>query len=409
MNMKVDLKDNTQKKYLILIAGMIIQLCAGVIYMWSIFKQPVADYLLWDSGSAALTSSIMLVSFVFGMIVGGKILTKFNLRLTAVMGTIIMSAGILTASFVTSSMPDLLYVTYGVAGGFGVGIVYTCTLSVVQRWFFDRRGFATGMMVGAFGFSLVIFAPLADYLLDNIGVSETFQIFGIAFLIICLICSMFLVMPPKEYAVGNSKTSVISSQKQYIAKEMIRTRSFYLIIISMFFILSAYFILNPLFKTLGVERGLTDSIATMGVMITGACSACGRLFITWMSDKIGRHKSLLTVFTLTLVGVIAIIYAENILFIACLAIIAFAFGGASGIYATVTADHFGTVNMGTNYGIVSLGFAASALVFPLISKYLSPDGDYTMSFVVSAMSCIAALICIMLLKQQKNDQSTNYE
>jgi OFA family oxalate/formate antiporter-like MFS transporter len=111
-----------------------------------------------------------------------------------------------------------------------------------------------------------------------------------------------------------------------------------------------------------------------------------------------------------LTGVVLVIFAQNLLFIACLALIAFAFGGAAGIYAPVTSDHFGTKNMGSNYGFVMLGFGASALIFPLLSTRLAAGVDYTLSFLVCAATAIASLICILLLRKfsdVKNNAKAN--
>lgn len=397
----------SRERYRILIAGVIIQFCAGIIYMWSVFKQPVADHLDWDPASSALTSSFMLVAFVAGILIGGRIMDLIGPKKTCIAGSIMMSLGILASSFVTSSDPYLIYLTYGIIGGFGVGTVYTCTVSPIQKWFFDKRGFATGIMVGAFGFSLVLFAPLANYLLSNVGVPSTFQIFGLAFLIICTACAFFITSPPDDY-VPKPGSASMNTEKQYTPKEMLRTKAFYLITLSLFFVIPAYFILNPLFMSLGMDRGLSESLAVMGVMITGICSASGRLAITWMSDHIGRTVALLMIIGLTLLGVILVIFAQNIMFIICLAIIAFAFGGAAGIYATVTSDHFGTKNMGSNYGFVMIGFGASALIFPFLSNAISGDGDYTMAFIVCAVTCIASLACVLLLRMgSKKNVSAN--
>jgi len=396
LSISYDVRAN-RKKYAVLIAGVILQFCAGIIYMWSVFKKPVADYLDWTSSASALTASFMLVAFVAGILIGGRLMDRIGPKNVCVIGSLTMSLGILASSLVTPSYPQIIYLTYGVIGGFGVGTIYTCTVSSIQKWFYDRRGFATGLMVGAFGFSLVLFAPLANALLSGIGVPYTFAAFGIAFLIICISASLFISNPPKDYVIA--KATSASSQKQYTTREMLRTRSFYLITISLFLILPAYFILNPLFMSLGEARGLSESLAVMGVMITGVCSASGRLFITWISDHIGRMASLLMIIGFTLIGSIVVIFAENILFVICLALVAFGFGGAAGIYATVTSDHFGTKNMGSNYGFVMIGFGASALIFPLLSTNIASDGDYTMSFAICSVTCIASLLCILILRK----------
>ena len=393
-----------KKRYIILIAGVIIQFCAGIIYMWSVFNGPVAEYLGgWDTSAAKLTASFMLVAFVAGILIGGRIMDKIGPRTTCLSGAIMMSVGILASSFVTSSFPELIYVTYGLIGGFGVGVVYTCTVSPIQKWFYDRKGFATGVMVGAFGFSLVIFGPLAENLLPSFGVPATFQMFGIAFLILCIPAALLIKNPTAEYINNLRGPMSPSKQKQYTTKEMLRTRSFYLITFSLFFVLAAFFIMNPAVKELGNQRELGD-LVSLCVPLIGICSASGRLFITWVSDKIGRMMSLFFISGMTIVGSIGIIFAEGVFFLICLAVITFAFGGAAGIYATVTSDHFGAQNMGSNYGFVMLGFGASALVFPFISNILLNGGtDYTMSFVLAAVACVFAIICVVLLRKPKTE------
>jgi len=388
--MKVAVKN----RYLILVMGMIIQLCAGIIYMWSVFKGPVSTHLSWDSASASITSSIMLATFVIGIIIGGRMQDKYSPAPVALAGSIFLGLGMILSSFTPQSSPWLIYVFYGIIGGFGVGCVYTTTVSVVQKWFPDKRGFATGMMVGAFGFSLVLFAPLTNMLLINWGVPKTFLFFGILFMVICSICSLLLSNPETKQQGGMS----VSTQKQYTTKEMLRTKEFYLLTLSMFFLLPAYFILNPLFKSLGMERGLTDSMATFGVMLTGVASASGRLLTSWFSDYAGRKSAITLISLITLVAALAMIFAEGILFLVCIAAIAFSFGGSASVYAATAADLFGTKHMGLNYGCVMVGFGVSALIFPIISNILSATGVYTYSFMVAATGCIITLILVAFLK-----------
>jgi OFA family oxalate/formate antiporter-like MFS transporter len=214
--------------------------------------------------------------------------------------------------------------------------------------------------------------------------------------------------PPADYATSPNKTAVMSAQKQYTTREMMRRPSFYLIALALFFVLSTYFMLNPNFISLGEERGLSHDLARTGVMITGICSAAGRLGINWLSDKISRTTSVLLISAISAVGAIAAIYADGMFFIITIAAISFAFGGIAGVSSTITADHFGTKNMGSNYGFVMLGYAASALVFMQICKSLL-DGngnDFTVPMIIAATACIGALICALLLRTQKNDQPT---
>lgn len=390
-----------KNRYLVLIMGMIVQICAGIIYMWSVFKGPVSAHLAWDPSKAAITASIMLAMFVFGIIVGGLLQDKYSPSPVAVLGSIFLGVGMILSAFTPKSSPWLIYIFYGVISGFGVGCVYTTTVSVVQKWFADKRGFATGMMVGAFGFSLVLFAPTTKYLLANWGVPKTFIFFGVLFLVICSACSLFIVNPEVKSQNG---AKVVNMQKQFTTAQMLKTKEFYLLALSLFFLLPAYFILNPLFISLGVERGLTENMAAFGVMLTGVASACGRLFTSWFSDFVGRKVGILTITLLTLAASIIIIFAHSILFLICLVVISFCFGGAASVYAATTADLFGTKHMGLNYGCVMIGFGASALIFPIISSNLASRGFYTYSFAVSSVACIITLILVAFLKIPKKSK-----
>ncbi len=388
-----------KNRYLVLAFGMVIQLCAGIIYMWSVFKGPVATHLAWDAAAAAITSSIMLAAFVLGIIFGGRLQDKFGPAPVALLGSVLLGLGMILSSFVPASSPWLIYIFYGVIGGFGVGCVYTTTVSVIQKWFFDKRGFATGMMVAAFGLSLVLFAPVTKTLLANWGVPKTFLAIGITFLVICSVCSLFLANPEVKPQAGSS--AQINVQKQFTTKEMLKTKEFYLLTLSLFFVLPAYFILNPLFMSLGVERGLTEDMAAVGVMITGIASAGGRLFTSWYSDFVGRKIGIMTIAALTLAASLGMIVAQNNVFLICLAVIAFCFGGAASVFAATAADLFGTKHIGLNYGLVMIGFGASALIFPIISTKLAATGVFTYSFIVAAVTCVITLVLAAFLKIPK--------
>ena len=390
------MKIAVKNRYVVLVMGMIMQLCAGIIYMWSVFKEPVSAHLSWNPSDAAITSSVMLSAFVIGIIVGGLLQDKYSPSPVALSGSVILGLGMVLSAFTPQSIPWLIYVFYGIISGFGVGCVYTTTVSVVQKWFPDKRGFATGMMVGAFGFSLVLFAPVTRLLLADWGVPATFIFFGILFFVICSVCSLALSNPEVK-----AQGAAASEQKQYKTSEMLKTKEFYLLTLSMFFLLPAYFILNPLFISLGVDRGLTENIAALGVMLTGIASASGRILTSWFSDFAGRKAGIVMITVITFAAALAMIFAQGIMFLICILAIAFCFGGSASVFAATAADLFGTKHMGLNYGCVMIGFGASALIFPIVSKNLASTGVYTYSFIVAASACLLTLILVSFLKIPK--------
>ena len=386
-------------RYCVLVAGMILQLCAGIIYMWSVFRQPVAEHLNWELSAASLTSSIMLAMFVLGIIFGGYAQDRLGPRKAAPAGSILIGLGMVLTSLVTNKTPWLVYITYGVIGGLGVGTVYMSAIAAVQKWFPDRRGFASGMVVSAFGFSLVVFAPLARTMLSNLGVPDTFLIFGTGFFVICIICSIFLTNPPAGHLPkGYVSPNTVSAKRQYSPKEVLKTKQFYLLAGSLVFTLPAYFMLNPIFLSLGAQRGLSEQLAVLGVMITGISSASGRLVVSWVSDKTGRKAAMIGIAVIMLASSFVMIAAKGFLFLICIVLISFGFGGASGVYSAMTAESFGTKFGGMNFGLVMLGFGISALVAQMVSNRLVAGGSYTSSFIVAAVTCVIAIVLILLMK-----------
>ena len=383
-----------RSRYTVLISGMLIQLCAGIIYMWSVFRGPVSQHLNWDSGAAAYTSSIMLASFVLGILICGRLQDRIGPKKVTMLGSCFIGAGMLLTALVPQSAPWLLYLTYGILGGFGVGSVYTCTVAVVQKWFPDKRGFATGLIVGAFGFSLVVFSPLAKFLLGKIGVPMTFVLFAAAFLLICIPCSMFIDTPEESDLPAMKKAGAVSTRVSYTPVQMLKTPQFLLLFFSMLFLLSTYFIVNPQIISLAEERGIDENLAVFTVMLTGLASASGRLLLSWISDKIGRKAALMIICFITLISAPMLIFAKGALFIAVIILIAFAFGGSSGVYAAVTADNFGTAHAGANFGCVMVAFGCSALLSPLVAGRMSVSAG----FILSACCAAAALICILIYK-----------
>jgi OFA family oxalate/formate antiporter-like MFS transporter len=151
--------------------------------------------------------------------------------------------------------------------------------------------------------------------------------------------------------------------------------------------------------SLGGERGLSDNLALLGVTLTGISSAAGRLAVSWTSDKIGRKTAMVSIAVITLCAALIMIAAEGVLFLICIMLIAFGFGGAASVYSTMTAESFGTKYGGLNFGLVMIGFGVSALVAQNVAKALTAGGSYTSSFVLAAVTCVLAIALVLMMKK----------
>jgi len=382
----------------VLVTGGVLQLFLGIIYVWSVFVAPVSAQLDWAVDKVKLTTSFMLSFFVIGILLGGRLLPKLGAQKIVLIGGLMLAAGMCAAAFVPPSAAWLIYIAYGVVGGFGVGAAYNAVISCAQKWFPQNRGFATGISVCAFGFSTVVFAPLVEWMIKSFTVKYTFLLLSGAFLLVVLAMFSFIKLPDESGA--GSASAALLEQRQYTLKEALATKEFYFITLSLMLGTAAFFILNPSLKDLAGERGLADSMRTGLVMLTGVANALGRLGVPLLSDKIGRGRGALLTLAVTAGCAAALIFVKSYAFMGVVALIAFCYGGYSGIYPVLTADHFGIKNVGSNYGAVMVGFAFSALVFPLGLRLID---DITVKFVVLAgLAAVgAALVAVMAAGKKK--------
>ncbi|MCL2432106.1 MFS transporter [Candidatus Bathycorpusculum sp.] len=393
----------------VLVAGSILQLLLGVIYVWSVFVQPVQSTFGWSDADVKFTVNIMLCCFVLGILAAGKLQVKIKASYIVLTGGMMMAAGMFITSLLSAAAPFWsIWITYGIIGGFGVGLAYNTIISSAQKWFPKKRGLATGISVFTFGFSAVIFAPLVEQLIkaNTIGLVSTFQILSIAFLIATTSLFAFIKLP--ENVVG---TASFDAQKQYTIGQMVKKVDFYLIFFSMMFLTAAFFIINPSIRLLAPMHGLEVSFGVTLVMIVGLANSAGRLAIPLLGDKIGRRGAVLAILLITAVGTASLSIINSSLFVIVIALIAFCYGGSSGIFPLVTADHFGLKNVGANYGAVMVGFMSSVLLFPYIIGQLNTgagavSADNAVKFIaLGTIAAVGALLTlILMLRTRRGDK-----
>ena len=378
----------------VLVAGVALQLFLGIIYVWSVFKAPVSAFYGWTPADVGLTANFMLCFFVVGILAGGKAQAMIGVKITTLIGGLMVAAGMLATSLIPASAAHppvfLIYIFYGIIGGFGVGAAYNAIISNAQKWFPENRGFATGVSVCAFGFSTVIFAPLVEMLNTKVDVNITFLILSGIFAVAVLATFPFIKAPEQ---VSNASVPTLKG-KQYTTGEMMKTGRFYLITASMMLGLSVFFIINPDLKGLAADKN-AETFAVFSVMVMGIFNALGRLCVPLMSDKIGREYTAITILTATALSAFGLCVAEGVLFIATISVTSFCYGGFSGLYPVITSDNFGVKYVGANYGMVMVGFMIAALLFPIVVNKI--DGQ-AMKFITLGLFALIGVALVVLLK-----------
>ncbi len=390
------------------IGCLIIQICVGILYLWSVFKSPIVTSFNWTVEAATMVSSYMLFAFVTGNLIGGFLNDKKGPRITATLGIIMFSLGVGLTAFLTPDTISWMNLTYCVLGGLGSGFAYGACVSCVQKWLPHRRGLASGLTVSAFAFSTVIFAPVSNALMQAhtvdgiVNFKPVFLTLAVVFLIAGLIGCVFVRLPDEEYKKKLPATPVSSkvhTGKECTLGQAMKTLPFWCIFLELLFINGTWTLSIPLIKGLGIERGLTEAAAILTLSITGIFNAGGRLIMATLSDKIGRTTTIIVLSVLTFIGAgLIMLGVQGAGFIVAICIIAFGYGGPASTNAAFTTDFFGAKNSGTNYGVIMLALGFSSVMFNTISAHVL-QGDVTKTYTMAAASAIIPIILMLIINR----------
>ena len=381
-------------RWWVVFGAVLLQVCLGAIYSWSLFNQPLMDKFAWTSAEVFMTYSIAIFVFAFSTIFSGRLQDQIGPRKVATIGGVLYGTGLIISSFATT-LP-MLYLGYGVLSGAGVGFAYVCPLSTCVKWFPEKKGFITGIAVGAFGAGSLIFKSIIVRFIDSVGVSSTFLYLGMIYMVLVVIGAQFLRVP--QGSTSQLKTAMKLERKNYKVKEMMKTKSFYLVWLSYMFACMPGLLVIGLAKDIGTELVMLDPlVAANAVALIALFNAGGRLLWGTVSDILGRVRVVSIMFVLTAIPLIimSIVQMNLVLFFICLAAIASSFGGFLAVYPTITSDFFGVKNLGANYGIVYQAYGIAALVGPIIKG--SATG-FSQTFLIAAGFAIAGGLITLMMK-----------
>src|ERR1700754_4413277 len=185
-------------RWVIAVAGILLQIALGAVYAWSVFRTPLVSQFGWSIAEVTLTFTISIFVLGVAAFFGGLWLNRKGPRVVAITGGALYGLGVFLASFSANKL-WWLYLTFGFIGGLGLVFAYIVTVAVLVKWFPDRRGLITGIAVGGFGAGALITAPLATRLIQSVGVLNTFAYLGIAYLIVTVVAALFMQNPSEGW------------------------------------------------------------------------------------------------------------------------------------------------------------------------------------------------------------------
>jgi len=394
-------------RWVLVAMGLLINLCLGTIYSWSVFVKPLTDYFATELGTEVTANevlmpfSVFLAFFAIAMPFTGKYIDKYGPRTMTVIGGVLTGMGWLLASTVTSV--EMLYVVYGVIGGLGVGIAYGVPVAVSARWFPDRRGLAVGLTVLGFGFSAFLTANIAGLLIESFGVMNTFRIFGIAFIILIVLFALPLSFPPANWIPPGwtPPAGGIHEVCECDRTAMLRAPAFYGLWICYFIGCLAGLMSISIAKPVGTEFEVAPVLATMLVGFFAIFNGGGRPVFGLLTDRLNPRNTSVMSFVLIGAASVALWQASSVIvYIIAFAILWGCLGGWLAIAPTATAKYFGTCDYPRCYGVVFLAYGAGAIAGPQLAGFIkTTTGDYIGVFpFVAAFAVVGIIIASLLLK-----------
>ncbi|HEV7856972.1 MAG TPA: oxalate/formate MFS antiporter [Herminiimonas sp.] len=373
-------------------------------YVWTLFTKPMMAKLGVSLPELQVTFSILIVLQTFLSPLQGYLIDKFGPKLLLATGAILTGA-----SWILSSSADSLlsvYMTYGVLGGVGTGIIYVGIVGLMVAWFPDKRGMAAGVVAAGYGMGAVLSTFPVTTSIANLGYQPTLLHFGVIFGAIAFIAALGMKRPPKDWMAGyiakNKKTIGVNSAK------MLKTPVFWLMFLMMTMMSTSGLMVISQMASFSKDFGITDAtvfgLAALPLALTVDRFTNGltRPFFGWISDRIGREKTMLIAFGLEGVAMTLWLLSRDhaLLFVLLSGVVFFGWGEIFSLFPSTLTDTFGEKHATTNYGFLYMAQGIGSIFGGPVAAYLhGATGSWIPVFaVVITLDILTALLAIAVLK-----------
>lgn len=385
-------------RWLYLILGIASLLFGGIIYGWSILKAPLAAEFGWTDSALSLNFTITICFFCLGGIVGGVMLKKLGFKLSCIISAVLSALGFVLAGGLSGNIA-MLYISYGVISGLGIGIAYSCIISTVSAWFADKKGLCSGALMMGFGASALVIGSLADAFINNpaIGWRMTFYILGAALGIMFLITGIILRMPKPGEAPEAKASAAVGAARDYTTAEMIKTGTFWKALICIVFLAAVGNTVISMARDLAISVGAAASLATTLVGVLSVCNGFGRILTGAVFDKFGRKTTMLGANFVTIIAagmtLLAVLMSSTPLCIVGLCLTGISYGSCPTISSAFASEVFGTKYFATNFPVMNTNLMFASFVATGTSLITAATGSYIGTFgVLLALSVVALFL-----------------
>ena len=397
-----------------LILGLIAMMAiSSPQYVWTLFTGPLNLKLGTTLPQLQWTFSLLIILQTWFSPFQAYLVDRFGPRLLISIGAFLSGGSWVLASSVDSLWA--LYLTYGVIGGFGTGIIYVGIIGLMVRWFPDRRGLATGLVAAGYGFGAFFTSFPIDSMIKSAGYAHTLLVWGIIQAAIGILAAQGLRVPPENYQMpGVAPTATIASQQtqgSYSPREMLKNPIFYLLFVMMSMMSTSGLMVTsnvgPFAKEFGVADMLVLGMAALPLSLTLSRVTNGltRPFFGWISDQIGREATMALAFSLEAVAIL-VLFAfidRPALFVVLTGLVFFGWGEIFSLFPSTLTDTFGPKYAATNYGFLYIAQGVGSILGGPAAAFLKQTtGSWTAVFIVVAvLDALTAVLAITVLRSMR--------
>ena len=385
------MRKNTNR-WIILLAGFILMLCAGLVFAWSVFVEPIENDLGFSRSQTSIVFTITLSISILGQICAGMIVTKKSAKIPFLIAAVLLAVGFFFASRLQTLIE--LYIFFGVFCGFAIGIIYNAVMATVIKSFPDKPGLASGVILMGFGLGGLVLGSLSVNLMLHFGWRMTFLLFAFLFGGLAFAGSLIIKEPynyNKDVSASQSQTADVPPLK------MIKTKAFIMFFIWATLTTGSTILVIGHAAPCASDIGATVQIAALASGVISTFNGLSRLFFGKMYDNRGHRFSMSVLFIILMTATATIAFAYSIQSVPALfvgyALIGISYGGGPPILNSYIKEKFGLKYYGVNLGIMNLQMAFSSLLGPLIAGVIKTNyGTYLPAFYIMFAFAVISFI-----------------
>jgi OFA family oxalate/formate antiporter-like MFS transporter len=416
--------ENINRRWIIAAAGVVMQLCLGSVYAWSIFKRPLMESHNWAETVTQGAFMIQTAMFAISVAIGGILVDKKGPLFTGLTGAVLFASGLMIAGYANSigSIP-LLYFGYGIVVGMGGGLGYSAPIATLIRWFPDKRGLVTGLAVMGYGFGSFAMGNLGPRAIIDFGITATFLGWGAISAVLVTSSAIFMRNPPQGFMSDRvcNINNVCSHEHSFTFSQAVHTWQYPVIWIILFLNVTAGlgFIsqLSPMAQdvikaSMGpdlspemVKKAFIESGFILA--IAAVFNGVGRLFWSWLSDVSGRRAVFFIILTVEAAGYSLLGHMVSpLMFTIISSVLLGCYGGIFSTLPAFVADQYGTANIGKIYGFIFTACGAAGIAGPyLFARIKEATGGFHIALYIQSVLLVFALILVAVYKKPEIPKS----